>query len=112
MTAAEMSDCCLEQYRTDGVAQAQEGSSIVAQPRASWKGYLKIAELSCPVALYATVSSSSRISLHIVNRDTGHRLRRQFVDVMTGEPVDRPTSWSREPCRSLIPTACIGPTRA
>ncbi len=62
---------------------------MAAQPRASWKGYLKIAELSCPVALVAAASSSERIALHAVHRGTGHRLRRQFVDSVTGDPVDR-----------------------
>ncbi len=61
----------------------------MAQPRATWKGYLKIAELTCPVALYAAASSSERIALHTVNRETGHRLHRRFVDSVTGDPVPR-----------------------
>jgi DNA end-binding protein Ku len=60
----------------------------MAAPRASWKGFLKIAELVCPVSLYAAVSSSERIVLHTVNRATGNRLRRQYVDAATGEPVE------------------------
>lgn len=58
-------------------------------PRANWKGFLKVAEVSCPVALYAAVSTSERIAFHTVNRATGNRVRRQFVDAETGEPVDR-----------------------
>ena len=61
----------------------------MAPPRASWKGYLKIAELTCPVALYAAVSTAERIALHTVNRATGHRVNRQLVDAATGEPVER-----------------------
>ncbi len=61
----------------------------MAQPRATWKGYLKIAELTCPVALYAAASSSERIALHAVNRETGHRLHRRFADSATGEAVPR-----------------------
>ena len=61
----------------------------MAPPRASWKGYLKIAELTCPVALYAAASASERIALHTVNRGTGHRVHRQYVDAATGEPVER-----------------------
>jgi len=60
----------------------------MAAPRASWKGFLKIAELVCPVALYAAVSSSERIVLHTVNRATGNRVHRQYVDAATGEPVE------------------------
>lgn len=61
----------------------------MAPPRASWKGYLKIAEVTCPVALYAAASTSERIALHTVNRATGHRVQRQYVDAATGEPVER-----------------------
>lgn len=58
-------------------------------PRANWKGFLKVAEVSCPVALYTAASTSERIAFHTVNRATGNRVRRQFVDAETGEPVDR-----------------------
>ena len=57
-------------------------------PRASWKGFLKVAELTCPVALHAAASTSERIAFHTLNRATGHRVRRQFVDQETGKPVD------------------------
>ncbi|PZM11563.1 Ku protein [Rhizobium tubonense] len=57
--------------------------------RASWKGHLKIDELSCAVGLYSAVSSSDRISLNIVNRKTHNRVERQFVDSETGKPVGR-----------------------
>ena len=56
-------------------------------PRASWKGFLKVAEVTTPVALYAAASSSGRIALHAVNRATGHRLNRQYVDADTGAVV-------------------------
>lgn len=57
-------------------------------PRANWKGYLKIAEVTCPVALYTAASSSERVAFHILNRETGHRIQRQFVDSETEKPVD------------------------
>ena len=56
-------------------------------PRANWKGFLKVAELSCPVALYTAASTSDRIAFHTINRATGHRVRREFVDSETGKPV-------------------------
>lgn len=56
-------------------------------PRANWKGTLKIAELSCPVALYTAASTSDRMAFHTINRATGNRVRRQFVDAETGKPV-------------------------
>ena len=58
-------------------------------PRAIWKGFFKIAEVSCPVALYTAASTSERIALHTINRQTGHRVRRQFVDSDTGRQVER-----------------------
>lgn len=61
----------------------------MAPPRATWKGYLKVAEVVCPVALYAAASSSERIALNTVNRATGNRVQRQFVDAVNGKPVDK-----------------------
>ncbi len=56
-------------------------------PRANWKGFLKVGELSCPVALYTAASSSDRIAFHTLNRETGHRVRRVFVDPETDDVV-------------------------
>lgn len=56
--------------------------------RANWKGYLKLSLVSCAVALYPAVSSSSRVRFNTLNRETGNRVKRQFVDAETGEPVE------------------------
>ncbi|WP_103333997.1 Ku protein [Pseudotabrizicola formosa] len=58
-------------------------------PRANWKGTLRIAELSCPVALYTAASTSDRVAFHTINRATGNRVKREFVDAETGKAVDR-----------------------
>ncbi|SIT86648.1 non-homologous end joining protein Ku [Pontibaca methylaminivorans] len=58
-------------------------------PRALWKGMLRIAEVTCPVALHAAASTSERIAFHTLNRETGHRVRREFIDSETGDPVAR-----------------------
>jgi DNA end-binding protein Ku len=58
-------------------------------PRAQWKGFLKVAELTCPVALYTAASTSERVAFHTLNQTTGHRLRREFIDVESGKPVER-----------------------
>lgn len=55
--------------------------------RANWKGWLKLDELTCAVALYTAASSSERIALHTLNRKTGHRVQRQYVDAQTGKVV-------------------------
>lgn len=57
--------------------------------RANWKGFLKVAQVVCPVALYSAASTSERIAFHTINRATGHRVRRQFVDSETGKLVER-----------------------
>lgn len=41
------------------------------------------------MALYTAASTSERIAFHTLNRATGHRVRRQFVDSDTGKPVER-----------------------
>lgn len=56
--------------------------------RAIWKGYLKIDELACPVALHSAASTSERVSFHTLNRKTGNRVRREYVDADTGKPVE------------------------
>jgi len=58
-------------------------------PRANWKGHLKLGLLSCPVALYTAASEADRISFHTLNRKTGNRVQRKFVDSETGKPVER-----------------------
>ncbi len=58
-------------------------------PRANWKGYLKLGELNCAVGLYTAASTSERISFHMINRRTGNRLNREFVDAETDKPVER-----------------------
>ena len=63
------------------------GSQVA--PRANWKGTLKIAEVICSVALYTAASTSDRIAFHTINRATGNRVRREFVDGDTGDVVAR-----------------------
>jgi DNA end-binding protein Ku len=58
-------------------------------PRASWKGYLTLSLVSCPIALYPAASSSERVSFNRINKKTGNRLKQQLVDAETGEPVDK-----------------------
>jgi DNA end-binding protein Ku len=57
--------------------------------RANWKGYIKFGEVACAVALYTAASSSERIAFNTLNRATGNRVRREFVDSETGDPVER-----------------------
>src|SRR5262245_66060536 len=58
-------------------------------PRAYWKGYLQLALVSCPIALYPAASSSERVSFNRINKKTGNRLKQQLVDGGTGEAIDK-----------------------
>ena len=55
--------------------------------RPYWKGYLKLALVSCPIALHAACSSAERIAFRQINKATGNRLRQQLIDEETREPV-------------------------
>jgi DNA end-binding protein Ku len=57
-------------------------------PRPTWKGYLKLSLVSCSIAMYTATSTSSRIRLNIINRETGHRIRNQAIDSETGDVVE------------------------
>ncbi len=57
--------------------------------RASWKGHIKFGDLVCEVGLYSALTSSEKISFNIVNRKTGNRVERQYVDSDTGDQVDK-----------------------
>lgn len=57
-------------------------------PRPTWKGYLKLSLVSCSIAMYTATSTSSRIRLNIINRETGNRIRNQAIDSETGDVVE------------------------
>ena len=56
--------------------------------RPYWKGYIKLALVSCPIALYTASSSSERVAFRQINKKTGNRLRQQLIDDVTREPVE------------------------
>jgi len=58
-------------------------------PRPYWKGYLKLSLVSCPIAMYPASSRSERIALHQINKQTGHRLRQQMIDEISGDVVEK-----------------------
>jgi DNA end-binding protein Ku len=64
-----------------------EWSFRVPASRPSWKGYIKLALVSCPVALWPATAPSERISFRQINKKTGNRIRYQNVDEGTGQPV-------------------------
>jgi DNA end-binding protein Ku len=58
-------------------------------PRAYWKGSLKLSLVSCPVALYPASTSAEKTRFHMINTETGNRLKQQMVDSETGDVVER-----------------------
>jgi DNA end-binding protein Ku len=58
-------------------------------PRANWKGYLKLSLVTCSVELFPATSDKEKVSFHLLNSATGHRLKQQYVDNETGRVVDR-----------------------
>src|SRR5215813_13943926 len=62
---------------------------MAAARRAYWKGYLKLSLVTCPIALYPASSDADKAHFHQINRKTGHRLRQQMVDEVTGKVVDK-----------------------
>jgi Ku protein len=57
-------------------------------PRAYWKGSLKLSLVSCPVALYPASTPVEKTRFHMINKETGNRLKQQMVDAETGDVVD------------------------
>jgi DNA end-binding protein Ku len=53
-------------------------------PRASWKGYLKLSLVSCPVRLYPATTTSERISFNQLHKKTHNRINMKPVDPELG----------------------------
>lgn len=58
-------------------------------PRAYWKGSLKLSLVTCPVALYPASTTVERTRFHMINTETGNRLKQQMIDSETGDVVEK-----------------------
>jgi DNA end-binding protein Ku len=56
--------------------------------RAYWKGSLKLSLVSCPVSLYPATTAIEKTRFHMINKETGNRLKQQMVDAETGDVVE------------------------
>src|ERR1700710_2205712 len=56
--------------------------------RAYWKGSLKLSLVSCPVLLYPASTSFDKTRFHMINKETGNRLKQQMIDSETGDVVE------------------------
>lgn len=53
-------------------------------PRASWKGYLRLSLVSCPVKLFPATSAKDRITFNQLHKDTHNRINMKPVDPELG----------------------------
>lgn len=53
-------------------------------PRASWKGYIKLSLVSCPVKMFPATSASERITFNQLHKDTHNRINMKPVDPELG----------------------------
>src|SRR5512137_1944150 len=58
-------------------------------PRASWKGFLVLARVGCPVRLYAAATRADRLGFQALNRATLNRVQMRPHDPQTGKEVTR-----------------------
>jgi DNA end-binding protein Ku len=56
--------------------------------RPTWQGHLRLSLVSCPVALYPATQPGADVSFHLINPDTGNRIRMIATDPETG-PIER-----------------------
>jgi DNA end-binding protein Ku len=57
--------------------------------RPVWRGHLRLALVSCPVALYSAKHDRSSIKFNLINPETGNRIRMLTVDAETEKEVER-----------------------
>ena len=57
--------------------------------RPIWRGHLRLALVTCPVALYTAKHERNAIRFHFINPKTGHRIRTVMLDAETDEEVSR-----------------------
>jgi DNA end-binding protein Ku len=56
---------------------------------AIWRGHLRLALVSCPVALYAARRDSGSLHFHFINPATGNRVRMVSLDAESDEEIPR-----------------------
>jgi len=57
--------------------------------RPIWRGHLRLALVTCPVALYTAKHERNAIRFNFINPKTGHRIRTVMLDADTDEEVSR-----------------------
>src|SRR5438876_717697 len=57
-------------------------------PRSFWKGYLKLSLVTCPVAMAPATTEREKVRFHTLSRKTGNRVVSEYVDAVSGRPID------------------------
>ena len=57
--------------------------------RPIWRGHLRLALVSCPVALWNAKHDRASIKFNMINPKTGHRIRMKTVDAETDDELQR-----------------------
>ena len=57
--------------------------------RPIWRGHLRLALVSCPIALHSVLRASGDLHFHYINPKTGHRVRSVMLDAETDKEVAR-----------------------
>jgi DNA end-binding protein Ku len=57
--------------------------------RPIWRGHLRLALVSCPVALYSARHDAASLHFHFINPETGNRVRTVTLDGETGTELSR-----------------------
>jgi DNA end-binding protein Ku len=57
--------------------------------RPIWRGHLRLALVTCPVALFTARREAGNLHFNLINPDTGNRIRMVTVDAETEQPVQR-----------------------
>jgi DNA end-binding protein Ku len=57
--------------------------------RPIWRGHLRLALVTCPIALHSVVRASGDLHFHYINPKTGNRVRMVTMDAETDDEVSR-----------------------
>src|ERR1700722_9131840 len=57
--------------------------------RPIWRGHLRLALVSCPVALWNARHDRSAIRFNMINPETGNRIKMVTTDAETGKELER-----------------------
>ena len=57
--------------------------------RPIWRGHLRLALVSCPVALHSVVRGGGGLHFHLINPKTGHRIRMAALDAESDDELAR-----------------------